>query len=129
MVITGTRSGRPGAKDSANQSRWGTCPKARTLCSRSRVRKLGRCLNSFGFNAYYLSDGLGTGLVPADLGLRCTRKPPLSRVSQTSKHAMIDARTGIAIDIASPNNAAGFNIVINPESRLVIRNLAVVLKE
>lgn len=77
-----------------------------------------------------ISEGLGTGFVPADLRAALYKAAALiPNVTVTDKHAMIDGRSGIAIGIASQDGVTGAHIVIDPETGLVIGKQAVLLKD
>ena len=77
-----------------------------------------------------IADGLRTGAVPAELRAALYKVAALiPGVKLSDRQATIDGRTGTAIGIPSPDGAARTDIIIDPDSGLVIGEQNVLLKD
>ncbi|MFJ4208123.1 CU044_5270 family protein [Paenarthrobacter sp. NPDC089675] len=77
-----------------------------------------------------IADGLRTGVVPAGLRAALYKAAALiPGVTLSDRRATIDGRTGTAIGIPSPDGAERTEIIIDPESGLVIGEQSVLLKD
>jgi RNA polymerase sigma-70 factor (ECF subfamily) len=77
-----------------------------------------------------IADGLRNGVVPADLRAALYKAAALiPGVIVGNRQATIDGRTGIAIGIPSPDGGLRDDIIIDPDSGLVIGEQDVLLKD
>ncbi len=77
-----------------------------------------------------IADGLRTGAVPAELRATMYRAAALiPGVTVSSKQATVDGRTGIAIGIPNPGGTSRTDIIIDPDSGLVIGEQDVLLQD
>lgn len=77
-----------------------------------------------------IADGLRTGVVPADLRAALYKAAALiPGVTVGDRQATVDGRTGIAIGIPSSDGVARTDIIIDPNSGLVIGEQHVLLKD
>ncbi|BCW06322.1 CU044_5270 family protein [Arthrobacter sp. NtRootA1] len=77
-----------------------------------------------------IADGLRTGAVPAELRAALYKAAALiPGVTLSDRQATIDGRTGTAIGIPSPDGTARTDIIIDPDSGLVIGEQSVLLKD
>lgn len=77
-----------------------------------------------------IADGLRTGAVPADLRATMYRAAALiPGVTVSDKQATVDGRTGIAIGIPHPGGTSRAEIIIDPDSGLVIGEQDVLLQD
>ncbi|MDD7834250.1 CU044_5270 family protein [Paenarthrobacter sp. AB444] len=77
-----------------------------------------------------IADGLRTGAVPAELRAALYKAAALiPGVTLSDRQAMVDGRTGTAIGIPSPDGGIRSDIVIDPESGLVIGEQSVLLRD
>jgi RNA polymerase sigma-70 factor (ECF subfamily) len=93
-----------------------------------RTKGAGKSRENAAFVA--IADGLGSGVIPADLRAALYKAAALiPRVIVGNRQATIDGRTGIAIGIPSPDGGLRDDIIIDPTSGLVIGEQDVLLKD